>query len=81
MADRVLLIEEGKIWPRCRRRYSAAAADRIGQAGPELEAEVLNRVMKRGKERIGAALIEPRLIPPEDRPGDAAAVGATVLRL
>ncbi|MFP2237780.1 aliphatic sulfonates ABC transporter ATP-binding protein [Pseudescherichia vulneris] len=57
MADRVLLIEEGKIGldltvdiPRPRRKGSARLA--------ELEAEVLNRVMKRG---ISDSLTEPRV--------------------
>ncbi|MDX6042848.1 aliphatic sulfonates ABC transporter ATP-binding protein [Scandinavium lactucae] len=57
MADRVLLIEEGKIGldltvdiPRPRRKGSLRLA--------ELEAEVLNRVMKRG---VSETLTEPRV--------------------
>ncbi len=56
MADRVLLIEEGKIGldvavdiPRPRRTGSARLA--------ELEAEVLNRVMKRGKSESAPRLL------------------------
>ena len=56
MADRVLLIEEGKIGldllvdiPRPRRTGSAKLA--------ELEAEVLNRVMQRGKNESSPRLV------------------------
>ena len=60
MADRVLLIEEGKIGldvavdiPRPRRTGSARLA--------ELEAEVLNRVMKRGKSESAPRLLTLQL--------------------
>jgi sulfonate transport system ATP-binding protein len=55
MADRVLLIEEGKLAWICG-GYSATAAHGSAKLA-ELEAEVLNRVMKRGKSESAPRLV------------------------